>query len=63
MKQWIKSVIWNLRKQETPNQNSRKKKESKKSENSVKSLSYNLTSWGYWKEKRESKKLKISLKK
>ena len=30
MKPRFKSVIWNIKKQKTPNQNSKKKKESKK---------------------------------
>ena len=37
MKPRIKSVIWNMRKQKTSNQN-KKKKESKKNEDSVSSL-------------------------
>ena len=35
MKLRIKSMIWNIRKQKTINQNSKKKRESKKNKNSV----------------------------
>ena len=35
MKPRIKSVIWNIRKQKTANQNNKKKKELKKKEDSV----------------------------
>ena len=38
MKLRIKSVIWTKRKQKTPNQNRKKKKEFKKNEDSVRSL-------------------------
>ena len=38
----IKSMIWNIRKQNTANQNNKMEKESKKNENSVSSLWDNL---------------------
>ena len=38
MKMRIKSIIWNIRKQKTANQNNKKKKESTKNEDSVSSL-------------------------
>ena len=38
MKPRIKSMIWNIRKQKTTNQNIKKKKESKKTEDSISSL-------------------------
>ena len=38
MKLRIKSIIWNIRKQKTANQNNKKKKESTKNEDSVSSL-------------------------
>ena len=38
MKLRIKSMIWNIRKQKTTNQNNKKKKEPQKSEDSISSL-------------------------
>ena len=38
MKPRIKSMIWNIREQKTTNQNDKKKKESKKNEDSITSL-------------------------
>ena len=43
MKMRIKSIIWNIRKQKTANQNNKKKKESTKNEDSVRSL-WNISS-------------------
>ena len=64
----MKSVIWNIRKQEITNQNNKKKKESKKNENSVNSLwdnfkRSNICITGVSEENRNSKKLEIYLKK
>ena len=68
MKLRIKSMIWNIRKQKTTNQNNKKEKESKKIVKSVSSLWDNFSvptfaSQGCQKENRKSKKLEIYLKK
>ena len=42
MKPRIKSMIWNIRKQETTNQNKKKKRESSKNKDNVSSLWDNL---------------------
>ena len=44
MKPRIKSMIWNIREQKTTNQNDKKKKESKKNEDSITSLWDNFKS-------------------
>ena len=68
MKLRIKLMIWNIRKQKTTNQNKRKKKDSKKNEDSVSNLwdnfKYsNLHIIGVPKGERKSKKLQLYLKK
>ena len=46
MKPRIKSIMWNIRKQKTANQNNKKKKESKnKNEDSVRSLWNNFNTY------------------
>ena len=68
MKQRIKSEIWKIRKQKTPNQNSKKKKESKKNEDSIRCFwdnfkcTYIPYHGGDKRTKNESKKLKICMK-
>ena len=67
MKLRIKSMMWNIREQETSNQNNKKKKESKKNVDSVSSLwdtfkHYNILIIGVPEEKRKNKKLDIYLK-
>ena len=42
MKPRVKSVIWNIRKQKTTNQNNKKKTESKTNEDSISSLRDNF---------------------
>ena len=68
MKLRIKSMIWNIRKQKTANQNNKKKKESTKNEDSVSSLwdnfkRSNIHIIGVPEGEEESKKLEIYLKK
>ena len=71
MKPRIKSMIWNIRKQKITNQNKKKKKESKKNENTISSLWDNFKRsnihiiwvYGRQKEKTKSQKLEIYLKK
>ena len=65
MKPRIKSMIWNIRKQRTMNQNDKNKKE--KNENSVSSLwdnskYFNIRIIGVPEEKRKSKKWQTYLK-
>ena len=64
MKSRIESLIWNIRKKRTTNQNIKKKK----NEDSISSLwnnfkKCNICITGCWKGKRKSKKLEIYLKK
>ena len=63
----LKSTIWNKRKKETSNQNRMKKQEFKKVRRGLGTSGTTLNfptseSWGCWKEKRKSKKLKTYLK-
>ena len=68
MKQKIKAEIWKMRRQKTPNQNSKRKNESKKYEGNIRNLwenfkCTNIQVMGVPQEKRESRELKSYVKK
>ena len=68
MKLRFKSMIWNVRKQKTTNQNNKKENRIQKSEDSISSLwdnfkRSNICIIGVPEVKRKSKKLEICLKK